>query len=63
MDPGLMQTQKLDGPVIAESIGSDQAFEDQDIVEPVDATDIDTSFIDELEDSLAEEIRRDQLGN
>jgi hypothetical protein len=63
VDPGLMQTQKLDGPVIAESIGSDQAFEEQDIVEPVDATDIDTSFIDELEDSLAEEIRRDQLGN
>ncbi|HKJ20797.1 MAG TPA: type VI secretion system-associated FHA domain protein TagH [Woeseiaceae bacterium] len=63
VDPGLMQTQKLDGPVIAESIGSDQAFEEQDVVEPVDATDIDTSFIDELEDSLAEEIRRDQLGN
>ena len=63
VDPGLMQTQKLDGPVIAESIGSDQAFEEQDIVAPVDETDIDKSFIDELEDSLAEEIRRDQLGN
>ena len=49
--------------MIAESIGSDQAFEDQDIVEPVDETDVDKSFIDELEDSLAEEIRRDQLGN
>ena len=63
MDPGLMETQKLDGPIIAESVGSDLAFEEQDIVEPVDETNIDKSFIDELEDSLAKEIRRDQLGN
>jgi predicted component of type VI protein secretion system len=63
VDPGLMQTQKLDGPVIAESTGSGQAFEEHDIVEPVDATDIGKRFIDELEDSLAEEIRREQLGN
>lgn len=58
-----MQTQKLDGPMIAESPGSGQAFEEHDIVEPVDATDIGKRFIDELEDSLAEDIRRDQLGN
>ena len=63
MDPGLMETQKLDGPIIAESVGSDLAFEEPDIVEPVDETNIDKSFIDELEDSLAKEIRRDQLGN
>ena len=63
MDPGLMETQKLDGPVIAESAGADSAFEDRDVVEPVSEEDMEKSFIDELEDSLAEEIRRDQLGS
>jgi len=62
MDPGLMETQKLDGPVIAESAGADSAFEDRDVVKPVSEEDMEKSFIDELEDSLAEEIRRDQLG-
>ena len=54
-----MQTQKLDSPMIAESIGKDQAFEDGDIVESVEDTDIDKSFIDELDDSLAGEVDRD----
>jgi predicted component of type VI protein secretion system len=63
VDPGLMETQKLDGPVIAESAGADSAFEDRDVVEPVSEEDMEKSFIDELEDSLAEEIRRDQLGS
>ena len=48
-DPGLLQTQKLDGPRIAKSKDSDQAFEERVIV-------------DQLEDSPAEEIRRDHLG-
>ena len=45
--------------------GKNKAYvvEEHDIVEPVDATDIGKRFIDELEDSLAEDIRRDQLGN
>ena len=60
----LMATQKLDRPhVIAESAGADSAFEERDIVESVDEDDVDQPFIDELEDSLAEEIRRDQLGS
>jgi type VI secretion system protein len=64
IDPGLMETQKIDGPVITESIGSDQPFDEDSIVEAVsltDADDADQSFIDELENSLEEEINRDQL--
>ena len=64
VDPGLMATQKLDGPVIAESVGSDQPFDEDSIVEAVsltDADDADQSFIDDLDNSLDEEINRDQL--
>jgi predicted component of type VI protein secretion system len=64
IDPGLMATQKLDGPVIAESVGADQPFDEDSIVEAVsltDADDSDQSFIEELDNSLAEEIKRDQL--
>jgi len=64
VDPGLQETQKIDGPVIAESVGSDQPFDEDSIVEAVsltDADDADQSFIDELENSLEEEINRDQL--
>lgn len=64
IDPGLMETQKIDGPVIAESVGSDQAFSEDSIIEPVSMTDSidgDQSFIDELENSVEEEINRDQL--
>ena len=59
-----MATQKLDGPVIAESVGADQPFDEDSIVEAVsltDADDSDQSFIEELDNSLAEEIKRDQL--
>jgi len=62
IDPGLMETQKLDAPVIAESAGADQAFEERDIVEPVSSDELHDSLIDDLENTLAEEIRRDQLG-
>ena len=64
VEPGLMETQKLDGPVITESIGSDQPFDEDSIVEAVsltDADDADQSFIDELDTSLDEKINRDQL--
>jgi predicted component of type VI protein secretion system len=60
----LQATQKLDGPVVAEAIGSDQAFNDDSIVEelpPENAAEIDQSFIDDLEDSLDLEIDRDRL--
>ena len=64
IDPGLMETQKLDGPIISESVGSDQPFDEDSIVEAVSLTDADgadQSFIDELENSLDEKINRDQL--
>ena len=64
VDPDLMATQILDGPVIAESVGSDQPFDEDSIVDAVsltDADDADQSFIDELDNSLDEKINRDQL--
>ena len=60
----LLATQKLDGPVIAESIGADEAFNEDSIVEPVPAKtadELDQSFIEELENSLDQKIDRDQL--
>ena len=63
-DPGLLATQKLDGPVIAESVGADQAFNEDSIVEAVpaeNAAELDQGFLDELDDSMAKEIKRDQL--
>ena len=63
-DPGLLETQKLDGPVIAESVGADQPFNENSIVEAIpedDAVKLDQSFIEELEDSMANEIDRDKL--
>ena len=62
-DSGLMATQKLDAPVITESVGADLAFEERDIVEPVSSDELHDSLIDDLENTLAEEIRRDQLGS
>jgi predicted component of type VI protein secretion system len=56
LDPGLLATQKLDGPVIAESVGADQPFNDDSIVEAIpedDAVRLEQSIIDELEDTLA----------
>ncbi|MCO4812154.1 MAG: type VI secretion system-associated FHA domain protein TagH [Gammaproteobacteria bacterium] len=60
--PGLLATQKLDAPVIAESVGSDLAFEERDVVEPVSSDELHDSLIDDLENTLAGEIRRDQMG-
>jgi len=60
----LMATVKLDRADIAESADADSAFEERDIVatQP-DDEEVDQPFIDELEDSIAREIRRDQLGS
>jgi predicted component of type VI protein secretion system len=64
LDPGLLETQKIDGPVIAESVGADLPFNEDSIVEAIpedDAIALDQSFIDDLDDSIAAEIDRDQL--
>jgi predicted component of type VI protein secretion system len=56
VDPGLLETRKLDGPVIAESVGADQPFNEDSIVEAIpedDAVMLEQSVIDELEDTLA----------
>jgi hypothetical protein len=59
-DPGLQETQRLDPAVVP----AESAFEDDDVVDTLSesgATDIDQSFIDELENSLAEKIPQDQI--
>jgi len=63
-EPGLLATQKLDAPVVAEAIGADQPFNEDSIVEALpehDAIELDKSFIDALEDSVAGKINRDRL--
>ena len=62
LEPALMETQRLDGPVVAESANADSAFEEDAVLDVIDADDLDQSFIDELENSMSEEIRQDQLG-
>jgi len=63
-EPGLLETQKLDAPVVAEAIGAGQPFNEDSIVQAMperDAVELDKSFIDDLEDSLEEEVDRDRL--
>ena len=59
-DPGLMETQILDAPeALAEA-----AFEADDVVDALSessASEIDQSFIDELDNSMSEAISEDQL--
>jgi type VI secretion system FHA domain protein len=60
VDPGLMETQKLD----PSQMPVESAFEDDDVVDALSqsgANDIDQSFIEELENSLAEKIPQDQI--
>jgi len=60
-DAGLMATQKMDA---AEAAPADAAVEDDDIVASISATgaiEIDQSFIDELDDSMAREVAADRL--
>jgi len=59
-DPGLMETQKLDPAVVP----AESAFEDDDVVDALSssgASEIDQSFIDELEDSMSKEISPDEI--
>ena len=60
VDPGLQETQVIDGPVVQ----VETAFDEDDVVDALSnsgATEIDQSFINELDNSMAEEISRDQL--
>ena len=60
VDPGLMETQKLE----PEDLPLESAFEEDDVVDALTdtgASEIDHSFIDELENSMAEEIPQDQI--
>jgi hypothetical protein len=59
-DQGLMATQKLD----PSDMPVESAFEEDDVVDALSqtgASQIDHSFIDELENSMAEEISQDQI--
>ncbi len=60
VDPGLMETQKLDRAAIP----AETAFEEDDVVDALSetgASEIDQSFINELDSSMAEEISQDKL--
>ncbi len=60
VDPGLMETQKLDQPMPT----VETPFEADDVVDSLSETDasvIDSSFIEELENSMARQISQDQL--
>lgn len=59
IDPGLLATQKLDAPPAFEpQAAADEALH---TLSDTAAADIDQSFIDELDNSMAEEVRQDQL--
>ncbi len=61
VDPGLMETQKLEPSAV---LSSESAFEDDDVVDALSetgASQIDQSFINELDNSMAEEISQDQI--
>jgi len=69
-EPDLMKTQKLEPPQAqsdtspAESQPVEAAFDDGDVIDPLSnsgACEIDQSFIDELENSMSEEVSQDQL--
>lgn len=60
VDPGLMKTQKLD----PSEMPAESAFEDDDVVEALTESgvqEVDKSFLEELENSMSEEISQDQL--
>ena len=64
LEEGLLATQKLDGPVIAESVGADQPFNEDSIVDAIpedDAIALDQSFMDDLEDSFVGKVDQDEL--
>jgi len=60
VDPGLMETQKIKPT----HMPAETAFEEDDVVDALTDTgqsELDHSFIDELENSISEEISQDQL--
>lgn len=60
VDPGLMETQRLD----ATAVPTESAFEENDVVDALSesrAGKIDQSLIDELDNSMTDEISRDQI--
>lgn len=60
IDPGLMETQKFNAP----EASTESAFEDDDVVDSLSssgARDMDQSFVDDLENTVSEEISQDQL--
>jgi len=59
IDPTLLETQKLDGPVMPETMPDDAA--DDAPVESESFVDVDQSFIEELENSMAREVPKGQL--
>jgi hypothetical protein len=69
-EPGLMETQKFDSAAVAgknmggkADIITESAFDEDDVVDVLSQTgavELDHSFIDELENSLAEEVSQDQ---
>ncbi len=61
-DPGLMATQKLE----PSQLPVESALEDDDVVDALSdsaATEIDQSFIDELEDGMNEEVPQDRINS
>lgn len=59
VDPGLMETQSLNLPVVDES-----AFEDHEVVDALSKSgvvELDQSFLDDLENSMNDAIEQDQL--
>jgi len=63
-DPALMETQKLDNPAaLAEPVSEESAFETDDIIDNLPESDdgVDQSFVDELDNTMSEAIRKDQL--
>jgi predicted component of type VI protein secretion system len=63
-DPNLLETQKIDGPIVAEAAGADQPFNEDSIIDQLPQTSadqLDQSFIEELESSLDKKIDRDKL--
>jgi len=63
-DPAFMETQKLDNPAaLAQPIPEEAAFETDDIIDNLPDNDdgVDQSFIEELDNTMSKEIRKDQL--
>ena len=59
----LLATQRLDGPIVAEAVGTDQPFNEDSIVDelpPEGVAELDQSFMDNLDDSLEIDVDLDR---